>query len=365
MGWFDDVGGAMAGAVRPAAGAISGWQPGPGQRVIEQAGRQPTGVVTGDKTGGYYQGPMPQFDAQLFGSGNGQPTSHTYAGESRTQQFIDANGNGVDDRDDGSLGQGGPRQQQGGGQYQPYSDAAFQAVLHRYLPTNDGVRQAYAEAQRTFGPENVPELLEHPERLDKFRFRDGRTIDAVVGAGGSNPSWGWMQEGHGGGGGGGAIGAAGAMMGGNWQAGMDPSYEFRFKEGQKALERSAASKGTLLTGGTLKALAGYGQGMASTEFGNIFGRNMQLAGMGLNAAQTGAASGSSYAGQAGSLGSNYAANQGNLITGQGNANAAGQIGSSNAWGETIGNVANQVGQMPWFNRRQQRRPMDERIDGTV
>jgi hypothetical protein len=335
MGWFDDI-------------DTGGFQAGPGQRLNVQAGGLPTGVVTGDKTGGYYQGPTPQFDARLSGG------AQTQGGSVDDPRWTNGTWGTGGQPQQGSQQQGGA-QQQGGGQ-EPFNEDAFWSILESFPPTNEGQRAAQAEIQRRFGS-NAPQLLDHPHRLDKWRFADGRTYDTVVGAGGANPSHGRMLEGpgHGGGGAaGGAIGAAGAM------GGMDPSYGFRFAEGQKALERSAASKGTLLTGGTLKALASYGQNMASTEFGNIFNRNYQLAGLGLNAAQTGAQAGSSYGSQAGALGSNYSANQGNLITGQGNANAAGQIGASNAWGETINNVAGGVMSMPWFNRGG-----NERRDGTV
>jgi hypothetical protein len=47
---------------------------------------------------------------------------------------------------------------------------------------------------------------------------------------------------------------------------QDPSYQWRLAEGQKALERSAASRGTLRTGGTLKALTRYAQDAASQEY---------------------------------------------------------------------------------------------------
>jgi gamma-glutamyltranspeptidase len=65
----------------------------------------------------------------------------------------------------------------------------------------------------------------------------------------------------------------------------DPSYQFRFNEGQRAIDRSAAAGGSLYSGGTLKALARYGQDYASTEFGKDFDRNNQLAKYGFNAAQ--------------------------------------------------------------------------------
>lgn len=56
----------------------------------------------------------------------------------------------------------------------------------------------------------------------------------------------------------------------NWQ--QDPGYAFRLAEGQKALERSGSAKGMTLSGAQQKALAGYGQGMASQEYGNAYNR---------------------------------------------------------------------------------------------
>lgn len=56
----------------------------------------------------------------------------------------------------------------------------------------------------------------------------------------------------------------------NFQA--DPGYQFRLKEGEKAIQRSAAARGNLMSGGTMKALAQYGQGMASQEYSNAYGR---------------------------------------------------------------------------------------------
>lgn len=52
----------------------------------------------------------------------------------------------------------------------------------------------------------------------------------------------------------------------------DPGYGFRLSEGLKALERSAAARGGLLSGGTGKALTRYGQEMGSQEYQNAYGR---------------------------------------------------------------------------------------------
>jgi Ni/Co efflux regulator RcnB len=55
----------------------------------------------------------------------------------------------------------------------------------------------------------------------------------------------------------------------------DPGYQFRLKSGSDALQRSAAARGTLRTGGTLKDIMDYGQNFASQEYGNIYNRALQ------------------------------------------------------------------------------------------
>lgn len=69
--------------------------------------------------------------------------------------------------------------------------AAVMAILKKYPPTNEGIRQAMPELQQKFPG---VQLLEHPQRLDKLKFPNGAIIDVVVGAGGSEPKWGWMPE---------------------------------------------------------------------------------------------------------------------------------------------------------------------------
>lgn len=53
----------------------------------------------------------------------------------------------------------------------------------------------------------------------------------------------------------------------------EPGYQFRLGQGQQSLEQSAAARGVLNTGGTLKDLIGYGQNFASQEYGNVYDRS--------------------------------------------------------------------------------------------
>lgn len=52
----------------------------------------------------------------------------------------------------------------------------------------------------------------------------------------------------------------------------EPGYQFRLQSGENALQHSAAAKGLLRTGGTLKDITEYGQNFASNEYGNVFNR---------------------------------------------------------------------------------------------
>ena len=53
---------------------------------------------------------------------------------------------------------------------------------------------------------------------------------------------------------------------------QSPAYQFALDQGNQAINRSAAAKGTLNSGNVLAELAKYGQGMASQEYGNQFNR---------------------------------------------------------------------------------------------
>lgn len=59
-----------------------------------------------------------------------------------------------------------------------------------------------------------------------------------------------------------------------------PGYQFRFSEGQRALDRSAAARGMLLSGNQLRALTEYGQTLAAQDFANYANQLATLAGIG-------------------------------------------------------------------------------------
>ncbi len=60
------------------------------------------------------------------------------------------------------------------------------------------------------------------------------------------------------------------------QAQSQPGYQFARDQGQKALENSAAARGMLRSGGTLKDLFSWGDQFAQQNYGNVFNQNAQV-----------------------------------------------------------------------------------------
>jgi hypothetical protein len=110
----------------------------------------------------------------------------------------------------------------------------------------------------------------------------------------------------------------------------DPGYAFRLAEGQKALERSAAARGGLMSGATGKALTRYGQEMGSQEYTNAFNRYQTERAARLQPLQSLAGVGQSTAQQIGQAGMNMAGNVGEALTSGAAARASGYVGGANA-----------------------------------
>jgi hypothetical protein len=168
---------------------------------------------------------------------------------------------------------------------------------------------------------------------------------------------------------------------------MDPGYQFRIDQANKALQASAAARGGALGGGTAAALGAQTQNLAAGEYGNAFNRwlaqNQQQFNFQNTLAQTGLQAGGAAGGNlmtaaqlaggwgtgAANLAGNYltqgtqyggtaqmagaseqasnamAAEQAiaNLLTGGAAAQAAGRVGSANAWNNAFGGLANAAG----------------------
>jgi hypothetical protein len=116
----------------------------------------------------------------------------------------------------------------------------------------------------------------------------------------------------------------------DFQAGIDPSYNWRLQQGNLATTNVANQAGGLIGGNALQGLTNYGQNAASTEFGNAFNR-FQTQRTGIYNTLAGIAGiGQNAQNQTSNLAQNTAGNIGQATIGIGNAYAGGQIGAANA-----------------------------------
>jgi hypothetical protein len=147
----------------------------------------------------------------------------------------------------------------------------------------------------------------------------------------------------------------------------DPGYQFRFNQGMKALQATAAARGNLLSGGTAKAAQRYGQDYASNEYGSVYNRALGEYQQNYNIFQQNNTNkfnrlaalsgiGQQTASELNSAGQNYANNAGNLMLNSGNAQAqginnaaaaraSGYNNQANAYGNAISNAGSDVSQL--------------------
>lgn len=111
----------------------------------------------------------------------------------------------------------------------------------------------------------------------------------------------------------------------------DPAYQRRLEEGQKAIERSAAARGGLLSGATTKRLNEFAQDMASDEYARAYNRFVTDQTNLYNSLAAQAGLGQKTANLL-AVNDRAAANQVSDYTTQGaNARASGVVGANNAW----------------------------------
>ena len=130
----------------------------------------------------------------------------------------------------------------------------------------------------------------------------------------------------------------------------DPGYNFRLGEGLKSLDRQAAARGGLISGGALKAAQRYGQDFASNEFTNAFNRFQTNRANQLQPLQSLMGAGQTAANTMGSAAANYGTNAGNLVTSGGAARASGYVGGANALTSGLGQYMNYTQNQNLLNR---------------
>jgi hypothetical protein len=136
----------------------------------------------------------------------------------------------------------------------------------------------------------------------------------------------------------------------------DPGYGFRLSEGQKALDRQAAARGGLISGGALKAAQRYGQEMGSQEYTNAFNRYQTERQARLNPLQSLAGVGQTSVAQLGAAGQTMASNVGEAIGAGAQARASGYMGGANALSQGLNQYLN-------YSQGQQRNALLQRAIG--
>ena len=120
----------------------------------------------------------------------------------------------------------------------------------------------------------------------------------------------------------------------------DPGYAFRLSEGQKMLDRQAAARGGLISGGALKAAARYGQDYASNEYTNALNRYLAERNAQLGPLQSLAGVGQSATNYVSNAAQNMGQAQAQGAQAIGNAQASGYIGGSNVLNQALQGYGN-------------------------
>jgi hypothetical protein len=119
----------------------------------------------------------------------------------------------------------------------------------------------------------------------------------------------------------------------------DPGYAFRMSEGMKGLERSAAARGGLLSGATLKGIQRYGQDLGSQEYMNAFNRYQTERNARLAPLQSLAGVGQTTSQRLGAAGTQFANTMGNIGMNQSNVAANAQMSRASTYGNTLNQLA--------------------------
>ena len=115
-----------------------------------------------------------------------------------------------------------------------------------------------------------------------------------------------------------------------------PDYQFTLDQGIKGLDRSAAARGRLYSGGYGEDLTQYAQGLAAQQYGTYYNRLASMAGQGQVTANN-----------LGAAGQNFANQYSNQRTNIGNARASGYQAQAGANQNLINGLGSFIGGVNW------------------
>ena len=132
----------------------------------------------------------------------------------------------------------------------------------------------------------------------------------------------------------GALGQMQQLNSGNFSSFHNsPDYQFALSQGTQELDRSAAARGRLDSGGYGQDLTRFGQGLAEGNYNSYYNRLQSMAGQGQTSANN-----------LGYLGENSANQIGGNMMAAGQARASGYINQGNAIQNGLGQFGNAAGQ---------------------
>lgn len=121
---------------------------------------------------------------------------------------------------------------------------------------------------------------------------------------------------------------------------QSPGYQWQLGQGIQAINNSASANGGVNSGNTLKALMGYGQGLANQDYYQAQNAYQNWQNQVYNMYSGLSNTGANAAGQTAGLGAATANQIGNNLTGAANARAAGMVGSANATSNALSSLGN-------------------------
>jgi hypothetical protein len=147
-----------------------------------------------------------------------------------------------------------------------------------------------------------------------------------------------------------ALGQMQALNSGDFSSfKQSPDYQFAFNQGLQGLDRSAAARGSLYSGGHSADLMKFGEGLASQNYNTFYNRLQSMANQGQTTASGLGQIGQQYANNVGQIGMNNANNMASSYQQSANANSqmAGVAGGAfNNWYQR--NSANNGGGTGWY-----------------
>lgn len=144
---------------------------------------------------------------------------------------------------------------------------------------------------------------------------------------------------------------------------QDPSYQYQQNEAARILQNSAAARGGLYSGATMKALGRQAQNLANADYGNWWNRQTQGASNQINQLNAIRSGGQVAAGQVGAAGANAANQISSNQQALGNALGANSIAQGNILANGINSFTSYGNQNNWF--RQQHSGIDSSGQGSL